>query len=77
MGTAVTGAESESIDETFAAGRACIFKRLGSVARLQVKLGDLTVMEREVIHYYLSAIGQKLMIHRLQADEEAPYSHTT
>jgi len=34
----------------------------------EVKLEELTVMEREVIHYYLSAIGEKFMTHQLHAD---------
>ena|SRR6185437_11610354 len=43
----------------------------------EVKLEDLTVMEREVIHYYLSAIGEKFPTHQLKADEGTTRSLTT
>lgn len=33
-----------------------------------VRLDELTVMERDVIHYYLAAIGEKFMTHQLNAD---------
>ena len=33
-----------------------------------VRLEELTVMERDVIHYYLAAIDEKFMTHQLNAD---------
>lgn len=33
-----------------------------------VRLEELTVMERDVIQYYLSVIGEKFMTHQLNAD---------
>ena len=42
-----------------------------------VTLEELSVMERDVIQYYLSAIGEKFMTQQLNADYDSTHSHKT
>lgn len=43
----------------------------------EVKFEELTVMERDIIHYYVSAIGEKFTIPQRHTDENATHPRTT